>query len=209
MPRLTHVRPKKRRVVFVPHASVQRFHEDFLTQAAVRTLNYQISDSDINLRCATVELGSLDVIDASNSTTKIPARSGPRMAGEGGAALPSVPGLFTTWPSIRDELETETSESQDETVQECLPFLNGSVGSLCDYNACGLPSLARDKHIQFLHRCLGTLPAAFVSFDAARPWIVYWVLTALSLLEEDVEQYRGRYLALAVVSRVAILKRAI
>ncbi|KAL9603328.1 MAG: hypothetical protein Q9179_002241 [Wetmoreana sp. 5 TL-2023] len=107
-------------------------------------------------------------------------------------ALPPIPALFTKWPPIRDELETESSEVQDETVQECLPFLNGSVGSLSDEGEQGLPSLAREKHIRFLHRCLGTLPAAFVGQDAARPWIVYWVLTALSLLGEDIVQYRER-----------------
>lgn len=111
-----------------------------------------------------------------------------------GSVLPPVPSLFTSWPPIRDELRTETSESQDETVRECLPFLNGSVGSLHDYNEHGLPRLARDKHIRFLHGTLEKMPAAFVGFDASRPWIIYWALTALSLLGEDIKPYRERYI---------------
>lgn len=105
-----------------------------------------------------------------------------------------VPSLFTSWPPIRDELETGTSISQDETVQECLPFLDPSVSTPQDYNEHGLPSLARDKHIGFLHHTLETMPAAYVGFDASRPWIIYWALTALSLLGEDVEPYGERYI---------------
>lgn len=110
------------------------------------------------------------------------------------SSLPPIPTLFTSWPPIRDELVTETSESQDETVRECIPFLNGSLGSFHDHNEHGLPRLARDKHIHFLHGTLEKMPAAFVGFDASRPWIIYWALTALSLLGEDIEPYRERYI---------------
>lgn len=112
----------------------------------------------------------------------------------GVSELPQFPRLFTSWPPIRDELETESSDLQDETVQGCLPFLNGSIGLPQDYNEYGLPSLARDKHIQFLHSTLEMMPAAYVGFDASRPWIIYWALTALSLLGEDVGPYRDRYI---------------
>lgn len=113
---------------------------------------------------------------------------------DGVSALPSVPSLFATWPPIRDELETETSELQDETVQECLPFLHASLDPSVDREEHGLPRLARDKHIRFLHQSLEKLPADYVGFDAARPWIIYWALTALSLLGQDVEPYRERYI---------------
>lgn len=115
----------------------------------------------------------------------------PRMA-TSRPEMPSVPALFTTWRPIRDGLETETSTLQDETVQECLSFLNGSEASLSDCDTNALPRLDRAKHIRFLHRSLTTLPAAFVGFDASRPWVIYWALTALSLLGEDITQYRER-----------------
>ncbi|KAL8948562.1 MAG: hypothetical protein Q9222_005258 [Ikaeria aurantiellina] len=106
----------------------------------------------------------------------------------------SIPERFSRWIPIRDELETETSQLQDETIQECLPYLARCLSSDPDEQSdfTTLPTLARDEHIQFLHRSLGTMPSAFVGYDAARPWIVYWVLTALSLLGEDVSQYRER-----------------
>ncbi|KAL8828929.1 MAG: hypothetical protein Q9170_006388 [Blastenia crenularia] len=106
---------------------------------------------------------------------------------------PAIPDLFTTWPPVRDELETETSELQDETVRECLPFLDGSVGAV--YNEDGVPILAREKHVEFLRDSLERMPAGFVGLDASRPWIIYWALTALSLMGEDIEQYRERSLS--------------
>lgn len=106
---------------------------------------------------------------------------------------PNVPAIFTSPPPIKDSLVTETSISQDETIQECLPFMAGETSrSIFDYNVHGLPSLDREKHIEYLHGCLGALPAGFVGFDAARPWLVYWTLTGLSILGESVDQYRSR-----------------
>ncbi|KAL8777253.1 MAG: hypothetical protein Q9213_007946 [Squamulea squamosa] len=106
--------------------------------------------------------------------------------------MASVPNIFTTWPPIRDELETETSASQDKTVQECLPLHLGSRGSFMGDESQGLPKLDRAKHIRYLHRSLEPLPAVFVGYDASRPWVIYWALTALSLLGEDVAPYRER-----------------
>lgn len=107
---------------------------------------------------------------------------------------PNVPSIHTALPPIRDDLITETSVSQDETIEECLPFLAGiGIRSLFDYNQHGIPSLDRAKHIEYLHDRLGELPPAFVAYDAARPWLLYWTLTGLCLLGEDVGQYRSRY----------------
>ncbi|POR34414.1 Protein farnesyltransferase subunit beta [Tolypocladium paradoxum] len=104
---------------------------------------------------------------------------------------PSVPGLFTTNPPIRDALETETSRLQDETIEECLPFLLTGEGH--DYrNAHGIPHLYRDRHVKFLQKQLGNLPSMFKSADPSRPWIFYWCLAGLSLLGEDVDSYRSR-----------------
>ena len=106
---------------------------------------------------------------------------------------PNVPALFRTFLPIRDLLSTETSFAQDETIKECLHFLTGQgTRSLFDYNIHGIPSLERDKHIEYLHERLGELPAGFVAFDAARPWLIYWTLTGLCLLGEDVDHYRSR-----------------
>jgi protein farnesyltransferase subunit beta len=83
---------------------------------------------------------------------------------------------------------------QDETVEECLPFLTG--GELSGYrNAHGIPHLDRQRHISFLHKQLGKLPGMFKGADSSRPWIFYWCLAALSLVGEDVDQYRERLIA--------------
>ena len=106
---------------------------------------------------------------------------------------PNVPSIHTSFPPIQDSLSTGTSVNQNETVQECLPFLAGvGVRSLFDYNAHGIPPLEREKHIEYLHDCLGELPPAFVAYDAARPWLLYWTLTGLCLLGEEVDQYKSR-----------------
>ena len=104
-----------------------------------------------------------------------------------------VPTLFRSYPPIKDTLHTETSIAQDETAEACLHFLTGKNNkSLFDYNNHGVPRLDREKHIEYLHERLRELPAGFVAFDAARPWLVYWTLTGLYLLGEDIEQYRSR-----------------
>lgn len=105
---------------------------------------------------------------------------------------PNLPAIFKSLPLIKDPLITETSISQDRTIQECLPFLAGEGRSLFDLNRHAIPGLEREKHIEYLHDCLGELPAGFVAFDAARPWLIYWTLTGLCLLGENVDRYRSR-----------------
>ncbi|KAH6894121.1 terpenoid cyclases/protein prenyltransferase alpha-alpha toroid [Thelonectria olida] len=103
----------------------------------------------------------------------------------------AIPPLFTSQPPIRDALESYSSELQDQTVDEVLPFLTGYENKDC--NAHGLPHLDRKSHIAFLHRQLGKLPGAFTPADPSRPWMLYWALAALTLLGEDVSvRYRER-----------------
>lgn len=79
---------------------------------------------------------------------------------------------------------------QDETVRECLPLLMEPGG---DLNLFGVSQLGRAKHVQYLHKQVrGPLPAGFTPADASRPWMVYWALTGLYLLGEDVTVYRDR-----------------
>lgn len=100
-----------------------------------------------------------------------------------------IPDLFTQAPPIRDTLVTKTSKDQDETVGVCLPFLGGEDEAV-EYNEHGVPGLDRARHIKFLHQSLGRLPGRFVAADASRPWFLYWCLSALTMLGEDVTSYR-------------------
>lgn len=103
--------------------------------------------------------------------------------------------MATDFAPIRDRLRTKTSILQDETMEECLPLLaafEDSQPGPAGLRSAGIPRLDREKHIGFLHQCLKPLAAAYVGFDASRPWILYWVLAALTLLGEDVQPYQER-----------------
>jgi len=39
-----------------------------------------------------------------------------------------------------------------------------------------------DEHVRYLHKGFAQLPAGFVSLDASRPWICYWIVHSLALL---------------------------
>ncbi|PBP27932.1 prenyltransferase and squalene oxidase [Diplocarpon rosae] len=111
--------------------------------------------------------------------------------GTGRAHASIVPDLFTQLPICRDLHRTESSQVQDETTKECLPFLAG-LDPNAEYNDHGVPRLSRDRHIAFLHKTLGKLPPRYVAADASRPWMFYWALTGLATLGEDVSDYRER-----------------
>ncbi|KAK4200864.1 putative farnesyltransferase subunit beta [Triangularia verruculosa] len=103
-----------------------------------------------------------------------------------------IDSLFTNPPLLHDPLITSTSLIQDETVSEILPYLSGTTQDheLFTYNEFGVPSLRREAHINFLHMSLGRLPGRFVAADASRPWFLYWCLSGLAMLGEDVTKYR-------------------
>ncbi|KAH8668065.1 terpenoid cyclases/protein prenyltransferase alpha-alpha toroid [Tricladium varicosporioides] len=109
----------------------------------------------------------------------------------------SVTDLFTTPPGIRDFLNTQTSQAQEKTIQECLPFLSGASGDI-NRNQYGVPHLDRKRHIAFLHKSLGKLPAPYVAADAARPWMFYWALAALYTMGEDISPWRERLISTVV-----------
>jgi protein farnesyltransferase subunit beta len=110
-------------------------------------------------------------------------------------AAPLIPDLYTAFPPIRDILITDTSLDQDETVQECLPYLKGESGEFTSYNKHGIPRLSRTRHIRFLRRSLQDLPSEFVAVDAARPWFFYWAFCGLRTLGEDVSSYQERLIS--------------
>ena len=99
---------------------------------------------------------------------------------------------FTSHVPIVDPLNTETSILQDETVAECLPFLACTDDEQDKSNQAGIPHLRRGEHTRFLRQSLKTYPSYYAGYDASRPWLLYWALAALSILGEDVTQYRDR-----------------
>ena len=104
---------------------------------------------------------------------------------------PQVPELYTTHPPIRDSLTTDTSVSQEDVVKQCLPRLISCSRSLAGVNPYSIPSLEREDHIKFSQDAIDY--ARYIAYDPVRPWVIYWSLTALSLLGESVELYQQRY----------------
>ncbi|CAF9921314.1 MAG: hypothetical protein GOMPHAMPRED_002290 [Gomphillus americanus] len=100
--------------------------------------------------------------------------------------LPNVSLVFCETPLIQDDLQTVTSQSQQTTLEDVLPYILGSAGGPHKLNSNGFPKLKRDAHVKFLRKTLEKMSGAYTAMDAARPWILYWTLTALSLLGQDV-----------------------
>lgn len=112
---------------------------------------------------------------------------------------PTIPDYFLRSPLLGHNIKTQTTEVQEETLEECLPLLNGindPTRSPFEFNDFGVPELRIHDHVDFLHENLAQFPAQFVGLDASRPWMVYWGLLSLHLLGEDVTILRDRYVLL-------------
>lgn len=103
-----------------------------------------------------------------------------------------IPELYTSLPPIKDSLVTNTSLSQDETARHCLPLHADTSRNFIDINPQGIPRLNQEDHVEFLKDAIQN--AKYIAYDALRPWVVYWSLTGLSVLGEDVEKWRDRVL---------------
>lgn len=81
-----------------------------------------------------------------------------------------------------DNVETVTSVEQkkvERSVQE--------VFSVYQQNhTLSQPRLLRDQHYAYLKKGLRHLSDAYECLDASRPWLCYWILHSLELLEEPV-----------------------
>ncbi|ORY48617.1 terpenoid cyclases/Protein prenyltransferase [Rhizoclosmatium globosum] len=80
-------------------------------------------------------------------------------------------------PTETSNLQTETEDSVFELLAQCFPFpSSNSVNCVI--------KLSRKSHALFLRKGLVGLSRGFVSLDASKPWILYWILQALDLLDE-------------------------
>lgn len=110
-------------------------------------------------------------------------------------------------PATTDGVYTETSDSQSETEQlitelisrhlaqpgfdgtpfvllSSRPCLNAVPRLAEPYSLASFirPKLEKNLHVNYLGKNLFQLPGAFVSLDASRPWMVYWILHSLDVL---------------------------
>jgi protein farnesyltransferase subunit beta len=82
---------------------------------------------------------------------------------------------------IDDGLVTQTSKEQHALEQKVAELYCDLKGTPVTDSSPSL-RLLREEHIEYLHEGLGELPAGFASLDAGRPWICFWIIHSLSLL---------------------------
>jgi protein farnesyltransferase subunit beta len=102
--------------------------------------------------------------------------------------------IYKKLQSRVDGLPTRTSAEQAECERTCtvsmlpLHLDDLSPEEVAEFQNRGLLNeagdvvLLREKHIAYLRKGLGMLPASYVSLDASRPWIIYWIVHSLDLL---------------------------
>ena len=63
-------------------------------------------------------------------------------------------------------------------------------------------ALQRDAHAAYISKGLSTLPAGFISLDASRPWLVFWMVHSLALLQRPLPPEVGasHHVKLAVLA---------
>ncbi|CCH42283.1 hypothetical protein BN7_1827 [Wickerhamomyces ciferrii] len=84
--------------------------------------------------------------------------------------------------NFEEELLTATTEEQKRTEDT----VKGIYDDLIEEGR--VPHLLKDKHEKYLNAALGQLPPAFKGLDASQPWIYYWVINSMKLLQLEVSQ---------------------
>ena len=100
-------------------------------------------------------------------------------------------------PTVSSRLQTET----EELVLQHLVKAKGleEAGVVGEHVQGGL-TLQRQQHVAYLRAGLETLSAGHAALDASRPWLCYWILHALALLDalpdEDTLNRAAAFLAM-------------
>ncbi|KAK9804940.1 hypothetical protein WJX73_001089 [Symbiochloris irregularis] len=82
---------------------------------------------------------------------------------------------------IDDGQPTDTSKQQLD-LEKCVQDIYSELLAVDQAEQEALLTLRRPDHIKYLHGGLQTLSSSYVSLDASRPWICYWILHSLALL---------------------------
>ena len=85
-----------------------------------------------------------------------------------------------------ENVYTNSSLEQRSTEESCLRVVEKVEACLADLD--DFPMLNRLKTIPFLKRGLRDLSEGYECLDASRPWLVYWILHSLELLEEPLSE---------------------
>lgn len=91
-------------------------------------------------------------------------------------------------PSSAAETPSPTVSQRDQWMVESQVFQIYQLFSTIPPNAQSLMlELQRDKHIEYLSKGLRHLGSAFSVLDANRPWLCYWIIHAIALLGETID----------------------
>eukprot|EP00794_Sanderia_malayensis_P017786 gene17787-19563_t len=83
-----------------------------------------------------------------------------------------------------DGVETETSINQIQ-VEKSLIKCYAAFSDVKDMNP--QIHLFRDRHIEYLKKGLHHLSSSYACLDASRPWLCYWILHSLELLDVPID----------------------
>ncbi|KAL0079472.1 terpenoid cyclases/protein prenyltransferase alpha-alpha toroid [Phycomyces blakesleeanus] len=83
-----------------------------------------------------------------------------------------------------DGLPSDTSISQKSTEDSVLKYYAEYAPNNLEKKSLQSVNLERADHVPFLRKGLDQLSQWMVGLDASKPWIVYWILHSLDLLEE-------------------------
>ncbi|XP_062857528.1 protein farnesyltransferase subunit beta isoform X1 [Trichomycterus rosablanca] len=81
-----------------------------------------------------------------------------------------------------EDVRTVTSVEQEKVEHSIKEVLNVYQ----QIHSSPQPTLLREQHYQYLKKGLRHLSDAYECLDASRPWLCYWILHSLELLEEPV-----------------------
>ncbi|KAJ3379910.1 hypothetical protein HDU84_006321 [Entophlyctis sp. JEL0112] len=103
---------------------------------------------------------------------------------------------LSRWGVDDDGVPTATSDLQMQTEEAVFSLL----AEVQDPASTAKLRLSREAHVRFLRAALTRLGPNYVSLDASRPWILYWTLHALDLLDySPSESERSRSVARCVI----------
>ncbi|KAF6205315.1 hypothetical protein GE061_019485 [Apolygus lucorum] len=97
-------------------------------------------------------------------------------------------GMFCDREHNDNEGEPTASSYAQEEVEQHVESIFKSYDYLSGLDTePGFPLLRREQHKQFLLKSLMYLPESFSKLDASQPWMLYWILHSLALLDVRLE----------------------
>lgn len=97
--------------------------------------------------------------------------------------LTNPDGLFKQMKQVAKSDAAESASTREQIATEKL-CRNAYKQFLSAYKLDpDFPPFHKDQHVKFLLKGIRNLPSAFECLDSSRPWILYWILHALCLLD--------------------------